>query len=422
MVTRAENDLMTRVDGDAALGRLMRENYWVPFALSENLAAGDGPTLVRLFGENYVAFRVADGRIGFLDELCPHRRASLVLARAEGDALRCMYHGWKIDVSGCVVEAPTQLVRPERFCAGVPVVHFPVHETGGIAWVWLGGGDTPPFPDLPFSDEHGLETVHTVSVIPANWLQGLEGGMDSVHAPILHRSVIEAMLGQRGDSSDTAGVQATFAAPPRYETEETPFGMRQVSLRQLDGDRTYARLGHYFFPFVIVVPNGYGSATHVFCFAPVDDTHHLVFFGNYGETPLSLRDVSGALSGDLPDPRNFAALRGDRSDRWGQDRELMKRGHWSGFTRSAIEEDAVVQVSMGPIVDRTKENLSSSDVAVAQTRRLILAAIAAYEKGQLPPGSARSPERIRLPQPFDAVLDAGQSWRDLQPPWPSSRD
>jgi phthalate 4,5-dioxygenase len=174
-------------------------------------------------------------------------------------------------------------------------------------------------------------------------------------------------------------------------------------------------VGHYFFPFVIVVPNGYGSATHVFCFAPVDDTHHLVFFGNYGETPLSLREVSGALEGALPDPRNFASLRGDRSNRWGQDRELMANGHWSGFTRSAIEEDTVVQVSMGPIVDRTKENLSSSDVAVAQTRRLILDTIAAYEAGQLPPGGVRTPEGVRIPQPFDAVLDAGESWRELQP-------
>jgi len=140
-----------------------------------------------------------------------------------------------------------------------------------------------------------------------------------------------------------------------------------------------------------------------------------VVFGNYGENPLSLRDVSGALTGELPDPRNFASLRGDKSTRWGQDRELMQAGHWSGLARSAIEEDTVVQTSMGAIVDRTKENLSSSDVAVAQTRRLILDTIAAYEAGGLPPGSARSPEGVRIPQPFDAVLDPGQSWGELQP-------
>jgi hypothetical protein len=253
----------------------------------------------------------------------------------------------------------------------------------------------------------------TVSELPCNWLQGLEGGIDSVHAPILHRSVIEAMLAERTESG-TEGVRATFAAPPTYETEPAPFGLRQASLRSTD-EHTYVRVGHYFFPFVVVVPNGYAGATHVFCFAPVDDTHHLVFFGNYGETPLSLRDVSGALEGDLPDPHNFAALGGDRSSRWGQDRDAMRHGHWTGFTHSAIEEDAAVQVSMGPILDRTKEHLSSSDVAVAQTRRLILDTVAAYETGQLPPGSARTPGGVLVPQPFDAMLDEGGSWRDLLP-------
>jgi phthalate 4,5-dioxygenase oxygenase subunit len=415
MVTHAENELMTRVEGDAPLGRLMRENYWVPFALSANVVAGEAPTPVRLFGEDYVAFRAPDGRIGFLDEHCPHRRASLTLARTEGDALRCLYHGWKIDVSGVVVEAPTQAVRPERFCAGVHVSRFCVREEGGIAWVWLGGGEVPPFPDLPFNDRYGFEMVMTISAVPVNWLQGLEGGIDSVHGPILHRSGIEAILRERGHTSDTAGVRATFAAPPTYEIEEAPFGMSQASLRPAEEDRTYVRLGHFFFPFVVVVPNGYAGATHVFAFAPVDDTHHLLFFGNFGDTPLPLRDVSAARADLNADPRNFASLRGDRSNHWGQDRELMKNGHWSGFDRSAIDEDAAVQVSMGPIVDRTRENLSSSDVAIAHVRRLILDTIAASEEGQLPPGSARTPGGVRIPQPFDAELGAGETWRELKP-------
>src|SRR5262245_14108342 len=153
MVSREENELITRVEGDAPLGRLMREHYWIPFALSDNLAAGDAPTPVRLFGEQFVAFRAEDGRIGFFDELCPHRRGSLLLARVEGDGLRCIYHGWKMDVAGCVVECPTQVRRAEQFAASVRVTHFPVHETGGIAWVWLGGTEPPPLPDLPFDAE-----------------------------------------------------------------------------------------------------------------------------------------------------------------------------------------------------------------------------------------------------------------------------
>lgn len=412
MVTQAENELMSRVEGDAPLGRLMRENYWIPFALSSNLVVGDGPTPVRLFGENYVAFRDMDGRIGFLDEHCPHRRASLLLARHEGDGIRCIYHGWKMAASGQVLECPTQTFRPERFAARVRLSHFPVHEDGGIAWVWLGGGDTPPFPDLPFSEKHGVATATTFSVLPCNWLQGFEGGFDSAHAPILHQSVIAEVVRRQSPSRDVKGATVVQQATPTYETDKAPYGMRAASLRSIGDGRRFVRVAHYFFPLVIVVPNGYGDLVHIFAFAPVDDTHHLLFFGNYGQSPMPENDVAGLLDGSEPDPRNYARLLGDRSTRWGQDRELMNNGHFSGIARSAIDEDATVQVSMGPIVDRTKENLSSSDVAIAHARRLILDAIAGAERGVLPPGSARSAQATHVPHPFEATLDADESWRD----------
>lgn len=411
MVTHAENELMTRVEGDAPLGRLMRENYWIPFALSSNLVVGDGPTPVRLFGENYIAFRDMDGRIGFFDEYCPHRRASLVLARHEGDGIRCIYHGWKMAATGRVLECPTQTIKPEQFAARVRLSHFPVHEDGGVAWVWLGGGETPPFPDLPFSERYGVKTATTFSVLPCNWLQGFEGGFDSVHAPILHQSVIAEIVRRQSGSRDTKGVAAVQQALPTYETDPAPWGLRAASLRSTGEGRTFVRVAHYFFPFVIVVPNGYGDLVHLFAFAPVDDTHHVLFFGNYGQSPMPERDVTGVLQDSEPDPRNYAQVQGDRSNRWGQDRAVMNDGHFTGFARAAIDEDAAVQVSMGPIVDRTKENLSSSDVAIAHARRLILDAIAAAERGELPPGSARSPQRTQVPHPFEATLDSGESWR-----------
>ena len=415
MTTVSENELMTRVEGDAPMGRLMRENYWIPFALSENLVVGDAPTPVRLFGENYIAFRAENGQVGFFDELCPHRRASLALGRIEGNGVRCIYHGWKIDVSGCVVEAPTQVQRPEQFAANVRVAHFPVHEAGGIAWVWLGAAAEPAFPDLPFDAEHGVNTNMTVSLLPCNWLQGLEGGLDSAHGPILHQSWIREVAKEMSASIDSGGVQLTFAAVPRYETEVTPYGMRAASLRTVGDGQTYTRLSHYFFPLVIVVPTGYADHTQIFAFTPIDDTHHQVFFGNYGVVPqMGQREFRSVRQDIETDPRNFAAAGGDRSNRWGQDRELMDAGHFTGVARSVIDEDALVQVSMGPIVDRSKENLSSSDVAVAQARRLILDTLAAAEEGELPPGSALAPEVVHVPHPVDGMVDDGASWRQLE--------
>jgi phenylpropionate dioxygenase-like ring-hydroxylating dioxygenase large terminal subunit len=413
MTTRAENDLMTRIDGDAPMGRLMRENYWVPFAQSAHLVAGAGPVPVRLFGENYVAFRADDGRVGFLDELCPHRRASLVLARAEGNCLRCIYHGWKIDAAGCVVEAPTQAVRAERFAAGVQVVHFPVQEAGGLAWVWLGAADAPAFPELPFADED-LYRYWVTSRVPCNWLQGLEGSVDSVHVAMLHQTWI-ALSANMEEHSNLS--YALAQAAPTYETEFTPYGMRAAALRKMADGRTYVRVTEHMMPLVTITPVGSTEprAGAVFVISPVDDTHHLLFFGTVGPTPHSAVPLDQLKMQDpdyAPAPSDYAGLRGDRGNAWGQDRALMERGHFTGFGRSLLEEDVVIQTSMGPILDRTKENLSSSDVAVAQLRRMLLDALAGADANALPPGSALTADGVRLRNASEMLVDEGQRWQD----------
>lgn len=413
MTTWAENELMTRIEGDAPMGQLMRENYWIPFALSAQLVYGDGPTPVRLFGENYVAFRAEDGRIGFLDELCPHRRASLVLARAEGNCLRCIYHGWTIDASGSVVDVPTQPTHTEAFAASVPVVHFPVHECGGLAWVWLGAAETPSFPDLPFADEE-LFSFWCVSRIPCNWLQGLEGTIDSVHVGSLHKTWIEGAA----KLSEHSNLGFALNQPPIYETQLTPYGMRAAALRKTSDGQTYVRVTEYLMPLVTVLPVGRAlpRTGSVFVISPVDDTHHLLFFGTFGDTPHSAVDpveISMAAPDYVPDPHDYTGIRGDRWSRWGQDRALMATGHFTGFGRSLLEEDAVIQSSMGPIVDRSKETLSSSDVAVAQNRRMLLDAVHAAEGGVVPPGSALAPEGVRLPNALEMLVEEGQRWEDV---------
>jgi phthalate 4,5-dioxygenase oxygenase subunit len=413
MTTQAENERITLVEGDAPMGRLMRDNYWIPFAQSAHLVAGAGPVPVRLLGDNYVAFRAEDGRVGFLDELCPHRRASLVLARAEGNCLRCIYHGWKIDAAGCVVEAPTQQVRAERFAASVPVVHFPVREAGGLAWVWLGDADAPAFPDLPFADED-LYRYWVTSRVPCNWLQGLEGSVDSVHVAMLHQTWIALSV----DMEEHANLSYALAhAAPTYETQSTSYGLRAAALRKTADGRTYVRVTEHLMPLVTITPVGSTErrAGAVFVISPVDDTHHLLFFGTIGPTPHSAVPLDQIKMQDpeyAPDPGDYAGLRGDRANAWGQDRALMRDGHFTGFGRSLLEEDVVIQTSMGPILDRTKEHLSSSDVAVAQLRRMLLDALAAADTGALPPGSARAPERVRLPNAAEMLVDEGARWED----------
>jgi nitrite reductase/ring-hydroxylating ferredoxin subunit len=413
MVTQLENDRMTLVEGEAPMGRLMRENYWVPFALSAHLDYRLGPTPVRLFGQNYVAFRSEDGRVGFMDERCPHRRASLLLAHNEGNGIRCIYHGWKIDVSGCVAEAPTQVVRPERFAANVDVSHFPVHESGGIAWAWMGGGEPPPFPDLPFAVSNTTYSWMTVSQMGCNWLQGLEGSIDSAHVGMLHQTWHRVTA----DMPDHANLGLALDAPPKYQTETTSYGLQAAALRATVDGKTYVRVTEHLMPFVTVVSVGRSKPRDgaVFVISPVDDTHHLLFFGAYGDTPMPPpEDQPGFVApGVVPDPHNYAGSRGDRSNRWGQDRTLLEAGHFTGFGRNLLEEDAAVQTSMGPIVDRTKENLSSSDAAVAHLRRMLLEALTAAEAGELPPGSSRTAGVVRLPNAAEGLVDDEDCWAEL---------
>jgi phenylpropionate dioxygenase-like ring-hydroxylating dioxygenase large terminal subunit len=412
VVSQAENELLTRIERAAPMGTLMREHYWVPFAQSAHLALGDAPLPVRLFGENYIAFRGEDGGIGFLDELCPHRRASLALGRVEGNGVRCIYHGWKVDSAGCVVDCPTQTVRAEQFARSVRVEHFPVHEAGGLAWVWLGEGDAPGFPFLPFADED-LFRYWITAKVPCNWLQGLEGSVDSVHAGVLHRT----WLGLSVDMEEHANLAHALQAVPWYETEVTDYGIRAAALRKTETGQTYVRVTEHLLPFVTITPTGSTTPRTgaVFVISPVDDTHHLLFFGTVGPTAHSgvpLSEIKMQDPAFVPDPFDYTGLTGDRSSRWGQDRALMGDGHWTGFGRSLLEEDAAVQTSMGPIVDRSKENLSASDVAVVQLRRILLEAIEADQGGAVPRASVRSSHPVRLPNASETLVDDGERWED----------
>jgi phthalate 4,5-dioxygenase oxygenase subunit len=139
-----------------------------------------------------------------------------------------------------------------------------------------------------------------------------------------------------------------------------------------------------------------------------------MFFGLYSDREKQ-DPVAAAIQpeGGRFDRFNYAPLPGGREDRWGQDRALMKAGHFTGFGNNILEEDMVVQASMGPIVDRAREFLSATDIAIVQTRRMLLAALEGFEVGDLPPGSARCSEPVVMPGPIDVVVEAGSSWKDV---------
>src|SRR5690349_11932978 len=136
-LSREENDLLCRVEGDAPMGGIMRR-HWLPVCLSDEVAEKDGaPVRSRLLGEDLVAFRNTKNQIGVLGEYCLHRRASLFFGRNEDCGLRCLYHGWKFDVDGNVVDMSSE---PEgsRMRGSFKHKSYPTREGGGFVWIYMG--------------------------------------------------------------------------------------------------------------------------------------------------------------------------------------------------------------------------------------------------------------------------------------------
>lgn len=369
-ITAEKQELLTRVEGDAPMGRYLRANFWFPACRAGALAPDGPPRRVRLLGENFVAFRSTDGRLGFFREACPHRGVSLTLARNEDNALRCIYHGWKFRVDGEVVEVPTQPTQHDQFCAKVPLRHFPIQEAGGIAFVWLGGGTAPPLPPLDF---FGLpsEQVHVAyQRLPYNWIQGIEGQVDSAHTTQLHQDLFKTFAGSGRPES-----MAMVDAAPVIEFDDYPGGFRYGAIRSLAEDQRYVRVTGYSLPWYSYVPFAGGTLViHV----PEDDYSTALYMIRYNRKgPLVPDHLNPA-----EDPDNFPPyLDAGADERWGQDRALMNRTSFAGFPRHAIQEDFAVAASQGVIADRTTEFLNAADFAVIRVRKLYLDALQDWEAG-----------------------------------------
>jgi phthalate 4,5-dioxygenase oxygenase subunit len=404
MLTKEQNRRVTLVEDDAPLGRLLRETYWLPFSRTQALKTGAPPTRVRLVGEDYVAFRAEDGRIGFFDEGCPHRGVSMALARVEGCALRCIFHGWKIDVSGKLLEVPTEGARSASVAERMRVPHYPTVEAGGLIWVFLGKGEPPAFPDLPFFGKRDDQLWMTRTLVPTNWLQGLEAALDSSHVGFLHRSWTA--------SDDQA---ERLAIVPDYDVEPTSYGMRAAAIRRSADGSALLRVSQYFAPFITLTPGSLtseGREGSVFMAVPVDDLNHLLFWGLYNKT-APVGDQSGFFMREATfDPDDYACFDGDRSNNWGQDRAAMAHGHFSGFTKRLLQEDVVVQISMGRIANRTRERLTHTDMAVHRCRLVLLDLLDRYEAGEPIDGSL--PDVSSATWPFGAVIPEGFDWRDAR--------
>jgi phthalate 4,5-dioxygenase oxygenase subunit len=418
MLTREENERLCRVGPETPMGRMLRR-YWIPALLSSDLEAGGDPKRVRLLGEDLVAFRDDRGRVGLLDELCPHRRASLALGRNENGALECLYHGWRIDCTGKILDTP---VEPEEstFKDRVRATAYSVYESGGIVWAYMGpAGLEPPPLDFHFTQvppEHVLMIRVKTS---SNWAQGVEGVIDSSHTNLLHRhgvrpsadvtatTTVDSGLVARRPSSDTR---------PRMEAQDTPYGFRYAAIRKpiVDPDtQKYVRVSLFIAPIYAMFPPPKGWVW-MQIFVPVDDDNTMFYFIMVSETPLD--DKQRARMLEETEMRPGIDIDSDlrhkrsRANNWLQDRAAMRRGESHTGLAGVNPEDFAVQESMGAFLDRSKEHLGVSDTAVIRFRRMMLDAVKRFtDDGTTPVG-------LTAPVPY-AALRAEEQMLPIEASW-----
>jgi phthalate 4,5-dioxygenase oxygenase subunit len=414
MLTSEENALLCRVEGDAPMGQLMRR-HWTPVCLIEEVPEPDGtPVQARVFGEDLVVFRDSGGRVGVLDEYCPHRRASLVFGRNEDGGLRCLYHGWKMDVSGQVLEMVSE---PATSGMAQKVQHraYPVQEWGGFVWAYMGPAATQPaFVPPAWAPTADARVTIAKVLLPCNWAQILEGAIDSAHSSSLHSS---DMVPARVDSAQATGtnwLRPSTDKAPRMQVERTPYGFRYAAIRRPIAHAAtsdYIRTTVFVAPATALIPpnNLYNVAN---INVPADDTHTAFYFIAWGhpqhtpDTASWRRFLCQQVGVDL-DTR-YRPLR-NRDNLFWQDRAAMKAGNFTGIT-GFPNQDVAMWLTMGPIADRTHDRLGASDLAIVEFRRQMVEAVRAFQAGApaIGTGDARTPSGVCA---FQAIVPKATDWR-----------
>ncbi|HZR98988.1 MAG TPA: Rieske 2Fe-2S domain-containing protein [Chloroflexota bacterium] len=379
MLSREENALLTRTGPGTPMGQLMRR-YWLPAFLAEELNGPDGPPIrVRLLGEELVAFQDSEGRIGLLGEHCPHRGTSLFFGRNEQCGLRCTYHGWKFDVQGNVLDMPAE--PPEAdFKRKVRHVAYPCHEAAGLVFAYLGPPGTQPlFPRYEWTDSPTGHTFVVKSLIDNNYLQSLEGEVDSAHTAYLHRTFGAPGLTQQDGA-------------PTYETESTDYGVRLLARRRGPSGQTYLRVTNFVMPFYAFLP-GTGRLSSdvggydVHFYVPLDDERcwrYDLWFRWH--RPVYANEVLRKTRFIDNDYRRIH----NRHNDYHIDRAAQREVNYTGIA-DIVSQDACATETMGPIYDRSQEHLGASDKGVIAVRRYLLDAVRAFERGAPPPHVVTDP-------------------------------
>ena len=387
MISREQNELMTRIGPDTPAGKLLR-NYWQPIALVDELGGPRPVRPVTVLGENYVLFRNANNQYGLLDRNCPHRGADLAYGRWEDGKLRCVFHGWLFDVDGKCFETPAE-PQGSRLCDQIRQRSYPVVERSGILFAWFGAGEPSAFPHFDCFTAPEAYTFAFKGYWDCNWLQALEVGIDPAHASFLHRYFEDedpaASYGKqfRGTPLDSdlpiSKVLREFDRP-EISVARTDYGMRLVTLRRIDDKVSHGRATHILFPQAFVIPMN-AEMTITQWHVPVDD-HGCYWYSIFTSftTPVDRKTMREQRLKTYPAP-DYKPIY-NRSNQWGFDAAEQRKATYTGMGFDINIHDQFACESPGRIADRTRENLGSSDKGIVLYRRLLVDAIQKTAKGE----------------------------------------
>ena len=412
MLTVEENERVTRVGPNTAGGKYFRR-FWWPMCLSSELPEPDGsPLRVRLLGEDLVAYRATDGTVGLVDAYCPHRRAPLFFGRNEECGIRCVYHGWKFDKHGDCVDMPSEPAGT-TLQAKVKIVAYPTVEKGGVVWAYMGPKDQQPAePDYEWTRAPQTHRYVSKTFENCNYLQCIEGGLDTAHSSFAHNNKL----------NDRANLRQHDKSP-NIDVERTDYGYCYVSTRHVD-DGKYIRVYHYVMPAQQLCASiiGYEGTRnkparldgHIW--VPIDDYTTFVYNIMCAPHPedelvpeaVEKREVAAGRGAVNNIPGTFRLKRNQSND-YLIDRQMQKTQNYTGIV-GVNTQDFALQEGMGPICDRSKEFLGTSDKAIVAMRRLLLDAIAQNEKD----GTLRGldPDTYRKVRAYDRVILGSANWKD----------
>jgi phenylpropionate dioxygenase-like ring-hydroxylating dioxygenase large terminal subunit len=420
MLRAEQNAFVTQTGPNTPMGNMFRR-YWIPALLSEELPENDCPPVrVQLLSERLLAFRDSEGRLGLIDEFCAHRGVSLWFGRNEQCGIRCAYHGWKFDVTGHCVDVPSE---PEAsgFRKKIKLKSYPLIERGGVLWTYMGPAEHQPEPpEWEFIMVPRDNSFTSKRLQECNWLQAMEGGIDSAHVSFLHSGNLNTdplFQGARGNQYNLNDSR------PVFEVTEHAAGLYIGARRNAEEGKYYWRITPWVMPSFTMVPPRGDHPIHGHFWIPIDDENCWAWSFDYhptraltGRETQAMRDGKGIHVQYVPG--TYRPLANSDND-YLMDRTAQREGRSYSGVEGIAMQDASLQESMGPIVDRTKENLTSTDNGIIMARlRLLRAAKALADKDVPPPGASPEAHHVRsaavVIEPDKSFMEGESEWLTVQ--------